>query len=310
MTLITWIEYTPPVLQRMLAPRRFHCADVSLIIPVKDNQSGLERFLAALFRTHASDALPREVIVVDNCSSPPTSIPALFGNRDIPVRLIRCSKPGPASARNAGCRAASGRWFLFADSDCEPTASFVPGYGAAMNGSVGYAGYVAAIGDDLLSRYYVSQDILVPPRVAEDRPQYLITANSLVWRRAFSAVGGFDESYPLAGGEDVDLGFRLSQIGQLSYAPASVVRHDFGDGGFGFVRRFVRYGHGNRKLARDYRIDLRPKPFIPARPGIFNYCAAVAQFLCLLWGYWTAPSEARNAAPPIPMPSSKRRVRS
>jgi glycosyltransferase involved in cell wall biosynthesis len=288
-TLISWINYTPAILGRMFATRRFHCSDVSVIVPVKDNQAGLERFLSALFETHTPESFPCEVLVVDNASRPPLHIPEPFTSRDLPVRLIRCSKPGPASARNAGSRAARGRWFLFADSDCEPTRSFVDGYGMALNGSVGYAGYVIARGDDPLSRYYESQDILIPPRVREDRPQYLITANALVWREAFEAVGGFDERFPMAGGEDVDLGFRLSQIGFLSYAPGSVVRHDFNDGYSGFIRRFVRYGRGNRKLARDYQINLRPKPFIPVRQSIFNWCAAIAQFLCLSWGYWTAP---------------------
>lgn len=274
-----------------MGSRRFRCADVSLIIPVKNNQAGLQHFLTKLFQTHPPDALPGEIIVVDNGSSPPIHIPEPLTRHNAIVRLIHCLKPGPASARNAGCRVARGRWLLFADSDCEPTGSFVAGYGEAMNGSIGYAGFVASRGDDRLSRYYESQDILVPPRVREDRPQYLITANALVWRRAFNVVGGFDEQFPLAGGEDVDLGFRLSQVGLLSYAPTSVVRHDFGDGYGGFVRRFVRYGRGNRKLARDYRIDLRPKLFIPTRRNAFNWCAALAQFLCLSWGYWTASRE-------------------
>lgn len=308
MTLITWIDYTPPLLARIIAPRRFRCADVSVIVPVKNNQIGVERFLSVLFQTHGRDTFPREIILVDNDSSPPLHIPERFRMHSVRVRLVRCRKPGPASARNAGCRAAQGRWLLFADSDCEPTSSFVSGYAAAMNGSIGYAGYVSALSSDRLSRYYESQDILVPPRVREDRPQYLITANALVWRRAFQRLGGFDERFPLAGGEDVDLGFRLSQVGLLSYAPASVVRHDFGDGYGGFVRRFVRYGRGNRKLADDYRIDLRPKPFIPARQGVFNWCAALAQFLCLSWGYWTAPpAQSRSGTRTTRRPKEHRR---
>lgn len=307
MTLITWIDYTPRVLERIVAPRRYHCADVSVIVPVKNNQLGLERFLSALFNTHGLEILPREIIIVDNDSSPPLHIPECFRMCSLRVRLTRCRKTGPASARNAGSRAARGRWLLFADSDCEPTASFVSGYAAAMNGSIAYAGYVSSLGNDRLSRYYESQDILVPPRVREDRPQYLITANALVWRRAFERVGGFDETFPLAGGEDVDLGFRLSQIGLLSYAPASVVRHDFSDGYSGFVRRFVRYGRGNRKLARDYHINLRPRPFVPARQGVFNWFAALGQFLCLSWGYWTAPLEQNHPGTRTPHRNGHRR---
>jgi GT2 family glycosyltransferase len=130
----------------------------------------------------------------------------------------------------------------------------------------------------------------VPPKVVEDRPQYLITANALVWREAFHAVGGFDEDFLLAGGEDVDLGFRLSQVGSLSYAPCSIVRHDFTDGYRGFVRRFVRYGRGNRLLATRYQIDLRPRVFRPTVRSGYNWFAALIQFLCLSWGYWVPTS--------------------
>lgn len=291
MTLLTRIKFTPTPLGILTAPNHFRCADVSVIVPVRNNQSGVDRFLSALFETHGPGTLPLEIIIVDNRSSVPVRIPTHAAGRQVPVRLIQCSRRGPASARKAGCAVAQGRWLLFADSDCEPTASFISGFGSAMNGAVGYAGFVGSSTVDRLSRYYESQEILFPPRVHGDRPQYLITANALVWREAFEAVKGFDESYPLAGGEDIDLGFRLSQVGTLSYAPTSVVRHDFGDGYRGFIRRFVRYGRGNRRLAHRYQIDLAPRPFAPVVRTWHNWCAAAVQFICLAWGYWTSPRE-------------------
>lgn len=296
MTLLTWIRYTPSRTGSFVAPREFSCADVSLIMPVKDHQSGVDRFLSALFATHTPSSLPREIIIVDNRSTVPVHVPPPFRDHGVPIRVVRCDKVGPASARNAGAAVASGQWLLFTDSDCEPIAGFVAGFEGAMNGAVGYAGFVRAAGKDRLSAYYESQDILIPPRVEDDCPQYLITASALVWKDAFDAVGGFDEGFPLAGGEDVDLGFRLSQIGTLAYAPRSVVCHDFGDGYVGFLRRFVRYGRGNRRLARRYGINLRPRPFAPTQRRIYNWLAALAQFTCLAWGYWTAPGEHSPSA--------------
>jgi glycosyltransferase involved in cell wall biosynthesis len=289
MTLITWINYIPAKVDCLVAPCEFRCGDVSVIIPVKDNQAGITQFLSALFETHSSASLPFEVIIVDNRSAVAIEIPTEMMGHGLPIRLIQCRSVGPASARNAGAAIAQGRWLLFVDSDCEPTASFIAGYGCAMNGALGYAGNVRSAGGNRLSRYYESQDILVPPRVMEDRPQYLITANALVWRRAFERIGGFDEGYSMAGGEDVDLGFRLSQLGNLSYAPASVVLHDFSDGYGGFLRRFVRYGRGNRRLSRCHGISLRPKPFLPTHLTPHNLLVAFLQFLWLSWGYWTAP---------------------
>jgi GT2 family glycosyltransferase len=299
MSLLTWINFIPARRENLQAPRDFRPSDVTVVVPVRNNQPGVEQFLEALAAIDALQ-LPGEVIFVDNNSAVPLRLPEIRGDRGPRLRVIRCATPGPAAARNAGARAASGRWLLFTDSDCVPTETFLRGFARAMDGSVGYAGTVRSCGTDALSRYYESQDILVPPHVHESRPQYLVTANALVWREAFLRVGGFNESFPLPAGEDIDLGFRLSQIGRLAYAPGSVVRHDFSDGFAGFARRFFRYGRGNRHLARLYPISLHPRPFLPARRTPFNCAAAFAQFGIMTLGYWaehlSAPGDGVSRA--------------
>ena len=85
-------------------------------------------------------------------------------------------------------------------------------------------------GQDRWSRYYGSQAILIPPPVEELgllRPEHLITANALVWKPALEAIGGLNETFRIAAGEDIDLGFRLREVGALSYAPTAAVSHDF-----------------------------------------------------------------------------------
>jgi GT2 family glycosyltransferase len=286
MSLLSWINFTPQRRDNLQGPTECEARDVTVVVPVRNNQHGVEQFLAALEGLHES-ALPREVIFVDNNSDVPLRLPERFRLKVPRVRVIRCATPGPAAARNAGAREAAGAWLLFTDSDCVPTATFVTGYAGSLDGSIGYAGNVTPCGADALSRYYESQEILVPRYVGNASPQYLVTANALVWRGAFIGIGGFDESFPLAAGEDIDLGFRLSEVGRLAYAPKSVVKHDFSDGFAGFVRRFFRYGRGNRLVAHRYRINLHPKPFRPARLTHFNRVAAIAQFCAMVLGYWT-----------------------
>ena len=282
----SYFDFTPHKLGDITAPPTLSCADVSVVVPVRDNQAGIERFLTALFETHTMTTLPHEVIIVDNASAVPIRIPERFERRGVSLTLLHCSRLGPAAARNAGAAAATGEWLLFADSDCAPTASFITGYAEAMSGAVGYAGSVHAVGDGWLARYYESQSILVPPRGAYDRPLHLVTANALVWRPAFEAAGRFDERFPDAAGEDIDLGLRLRQFGELAYAPAAAVVHDFGDGITHFVRRFVRYGRGNRRLALAWDVDMRPRPFTPAVSTVPHWCAAILQYLSLLVGYF------------------------
>ena len=194
--------------------------EISIIIPVKDNQKGIDDFLSSFLKTHKKEDYPKEIIIVDNLSEIPIEIRAEFRSTGIEVKLINCNRKGPASARNRGVQISKGNWLLFLDSDCLMTKSTILGYLKADNQSVAYAGMVKSVGKDLISKYYESQEILMPLKIRDEKgnfiPQYLITANCLIWKEAFINIGGFNEKIELAGGEDVDLGLRLSQIGNLS----------------------------------------------------------------------------------------------
>ena len=151
-----------------------------------------------------------------------------------------------------------------------------------------YAGNVSVKSRDKLSRYYSTQEILIPPKAVDGsdvRPDYLVTANCLVSKKAFEAVGGFDEAFAHAGGEDIDLGFQLLRIGSLSYNRESTVYHAFDDGVTGFWKRFVRYGAGNRRLANKYQLDLMPRLFIPNEVSIANLVLAIVQYISMRLGY-------------------------
>lgn len=285
MTLISRTGYLPIRKKQLVAPPLLLCKDLSLIIPVLNNPKGIDRFLGELRRTHTDDDLPTEILVVDNGSD----IPLELNAHDLPVRLLYCAQRGPANARNHGAAMATSDWLAFSDSDCVPTTSMFQGYLKTTPGSVGYAGMVQALDDDPVSRYYDDQEILIPPEVSggEDhgRPDYLVTANCIVWKPAFTEVGGFDRSIAIAAGEDVALGFKLREIGQLDYAKASVCLHEFTSQLPDFAGRFIRYGQGNRLVAQRFGLDLEPRPFDPVVPGYFNEVLAQIQFEAMRIGY-------------------------
>jgi glycosyltransferase involved in cell wall biosynthesis len=290
MTLISPLIFNLPQVARLKSPLTFETSSVSVVIPVKDNQEGIDLLLSEFFRTHSATQYPREIIIVDNRSSHKISVREEFRLHGVPIILLGCERPGPASARNVGYKKSCGEWILFLDSDCVPSASLLAGYKEAMSGAVGYAGYVKSWGQDLISKYYESQEILLPFRcLAEDgryAPQYLITANTLIWRKALDYIGGFNEQFQIASGEDIDVGLRLSQVGCLSYAPHSLVFHNYSDGLIGFFKRFVRYGRGNAKISSIYKTDLRPIRVVPMRPSDFNTIMAKLQYWLLLLGYF------------------------
>ncbi len=276
------VEQIPTPLR---APTVMQPRDVSVIVPVRDNAKGLTRLLEALRGCVTAGHGPREVIVVDDGSQVPVTPHLADGT--LSVSVFRRVGSGPAAARNAGAKQASGSWLLFTDSDCEPTPTWIHEFSRTLNGSVAYAGGVRAKGHDALSKYYDTQRILIPPPGRLSHPAYLVTANALVWKPAFDCVNGFDDRFPYAAGEDIDFGLRLWRHGDISYAPGAFVVHDFQATWTSFVQRFIRYGRGNRVLADHYRASIRPRPFVPAAWSSFNAIASIVQYASMAIGYET-----------------------
>jgi Glycosyl transferase family 2 len=286
------------------APCHLDLADLSLVVPIYNNRHGAQQFLAACLDMFSPRRCPREIILVDSLSVPLLTVPR-FASWGLPLQVLACPRPGAAAARNLGARTATGEWILFLDSDCLPTATLIEGYERAMSGAVAYSGVVRAAHDDPLSRYYDTQGIFSPPPVwhqGRERPAYLITANALVWRRALAQVGGFDERFPDAGGEDVDLGLRLWRVGPLAYAPQAQVLHATEPHLSAFVRRFVRYGRANRLLSTRYHVDLSPRRFVPLRRTALNHVLADLQFAALWWGYVTTRPGRSWSVPAVEIP--------
>jgi hypothetical protein len=97
--------------QRLRAGERPTIDAISVVVPVRDNASGIERILAWW---RALDDRPGELLFVDDGSRVPVMVAAEG------VRVLRTGRRGPAAARNTGWRQARGRWVAFLDSDCEP----------------------------------------------------------------------------------------------------------------------------------------------------------------------------------------------
>jgi len=256
------------------------------VIPVKNNQDGLNQFINKFNESHSKKNSPLEMIIVDNNSVPTIKL----SMKDVccPVKIIKCKDPGPACARNKGWKEAQAEWILFTDSDCIPSESLISGYIEASNGSLGYAGNVLPVHQDPISKYYESQGTLIPSRHlidGKEYPDYLVTANCLVWKKALEFVGGFNESMTLSAGEDIDIGFRLREKGNLGFAWNSLVYHNFDDGLIGFIKRFWRYGRGNGQLSKILSLDMKPRGIFPQKPSRINYLLSKIQHLSLLGGY-------------------------
>jgi glycosyltransferase involved in cell wall biosynthesis len=269
---MTWARYRlpievcrqwPPVHSGYILPD-----SVSVVVPVKDDQYGLHRTLRSLARL---SPLPREVRVVDDGSEEPVD-PRVVRSllpRSVRVGVVRHRQNrGAAASRNTGLQGLSG-WVYFTDCGCthppDLLALFAAARRSAFGETVAVAGPVDGEGSGRIPRYMTEQGNLNPPMDANG-PQALVTANAMVWAPAAHAVGGFDERFPSAGGEDLDLGLALLRKGSIAWAPDAVAAHEFPDDLADFDRRFHRYGRGLRLLARKLDVDLAPFHF-----GAYSY---------------------------------------
>lgn len=198
---------------------------VAVVVPVRDRPRELAACLASLEALRYPREL-LEVVVVDDGSATPVAVPG-------GVRLVRLPRSrGPAAARNAGARAASSELLAFLDSDCLADPGWLEALAPELQDPevAAAGGRVAPAAErSWLERYEAVRSPLdLGPARAGARPgrpvSYLVTANLVVRRTDFEAIGGFDDR--LRWGEDVDLCWRLHEAGRrLVYQPAGRVRH-------------------------------------------------------------------------------------
>lgn len=193
---------------------------VSVIVPVHGDRGGLAATLAALAaQDYEGDV---QVIVVDNGDNP--GLPAPGGG----VEVVAEAAPGSYAARNAGVAAARGEVLAFTDADCRPTPTWLSSGVAALLAAPGGAigGRIDVLlnggrptGAALWDRLHgLRQDTYVL------RDGYAATANLIVMRAVFEAIGPFDGG--LRSGGDREWGERATRAGtRVLYRPDVVVEH-------------------------------------------------------------------------------------
>lgn len=217
---------------------------VSIVIPAYNAEATLGECLDACLRQSHPYT---EVIVVDDGSSDATPEIA----QQHPVRYHRQPNAGPAAARNAGVQLANGDIVAFTDADCVPEpdwiAQLVAGFDHPKTVAVGGT-YDIRNGSSLLARLIHEEIVLRHARFGAE-VDFLGSFNVAYRRDAFEAVGGFDESFRSASGEDNDLAYRLQDYGGvLRFAPDARVAHYHPTRLGPYLRTQMRHGYWRMKL--------------------------------------------------------------
>lgn len=286
----------------------------SVVVPTFNRSSTLRQTLGALI---AQDYPDYEVIVVDDGSTDDTS--EMVRQAFPSVRYLRQSNRGPAAARNAGIQAANGEIVAFTDDDCLPPYDWLTrladGY-ARYPEVAGVGGYLEAptevLRHNILARYerYMTREHYGA------RDEEVVggfecpaggTCNMSYRRSVLLAVGGFDEGFRYAAGEDADLKWRICQRGcRLLYIPVRVVHLRFytwrafrgqqitlGRGVWYFERKLSRPPNRGRIILRMVKHGLN---FIPDvwRMGIVLAPIKMIGGWYNCWGQWLEMRRSRE----------------
>lgn len=264
------------------APRLF-----SVVIPFYNRREEVEPCLRSFLSQEIPSGWEGELIAVDNGSTDGTV--EELGR--FAVRVLSCTRPGPAAARNDGVAAARGEVILLADSDCVAR----PGWLAEMLGAFDDPEVLIAggrirgtrprTGVERFAEEFgiLDQEVFLHGRTG--MPPFFATANMAVRRAAWEAAGGFDEE--LRVGEDADFCWRvMDRGGAMLYRRRAVVLHRHRHTFEGLFRWGMDYGIGTAHLLSKHRDRLGPGPHVAW--GVYPPLAAAP--LVIAWNFCFSPT--------------------
>jgi GT2 family glycosyltransferase len=238
---------------------------VSVVIPVRDGAATLGKLLDSIARqTLARERY--EVIVVDNASRDGTAAIA----RSRGATVVTESVPNRSRARNRGVAAAHAQLIAFTDGDCLAAPAWLERLlECASKAPLVAGGVVTSTGEqpNAIERFETLWRFGQESWVKHQG--WAATANLLVDRTAFDAVGGLDPTWRHIG-EDVDFCLRATAAGYaLDWCDGAEVFH-YAETAIGpFLRRSFRHGYSvnqaYHRFGRGYQAWRHPRAIVSAR---------------------------------------------
>jgi glycosyltransferase involved in cell wall biosynthesis len=207
------------------SPAQTPAPAISVVVPVYNGGTAFEQCLAALA---GSRHVTWELIVVDDGSTDGSAEVAL--QQAARVLTTRQARGGPGQARNLGARAARAPLLCFIDADVlvrpDTLAGFVALFAEEPELTAAFGSYDRQPAHNgLLSQYRNLLHHFVHQTGREEASTFWSGCGA-VRREAFLALGGFDAAYTRPSIEDIELGYRILEMGgRIRLAKHIQVKH-------------------------------------------------------------------------------------
>lgn len=188
---------------------------ISVIVPAYNAAANIDDVIHAIRSQDTKHSY--EVIIIDDGSTDTTaSIIRKFPD----VIYHYQANAGPASARNHGARLAKGEYLAFTDSDCRVHRDWlnqlISGFTTSTIGVVA-GSYGITNTSSQLARCIHKEIIYRHTHLMPLYPKAFGGYNFCARKEVFWQVGGFDENYRNASGEDNDLSYKIINGGYVIY---------------------------------------------------------------------------------------------
>jgi len=193
---------------------------VDIVIPAAGRSHDLLRLLQSLHTECAATlaSTVASITVTDDRHS--LALGEQLATQFPHVRYVAGPARGPAANRNHGARQGHADWLLFLDDDCYLASDLLQAYAqqaAAQPQATVLEGAIHAVGPRPNGNHHAPLNT---------RGGCLWSCNLMLEREVFEQLGGFDERFPFACMEDVDLRQRLLATGAVvAFSPEAGVFH-------------------------------------------------------------------------------------
>lgn len=234
----------------------------SVIIPTYNRPEPLR----ACLESFCSLEYPRDkwelIVVSDGGDSSFTAVSDTLKNA-LPLTLLTVPHGGPAKARNAGAAHAKFDFIAFTDDDCRIFPNwlhqFADGFTNGEWDALGGRSVTPFEQNSAEKAWQHLTDFLYDFMRDDDGNALLLISNNVAYRRdIFEQIGGFNDAFPLAAAEDMEISYRLLKHGfRQRYFPAANVWHYHHLTTWGHIKQQFRYGRGGYyfNLMREQNAD-------------------------------------------------------
>lgn len=235
----------------------------TLIIPCYLKTDWDSFALTRLLNSVQSQTLPFDkVIIIDDAS------PYRFNtNNDNADYIVLTSNGGPARARNIGINLAlsnNAKYLMFTDHDCildkDWNLNMTNFLQKTDFGAVG--GMTYSYGNTLYDYYHnINGTLNGKWLLPEKKELWYMPSLNFAMKDEVANEFCFDERFPNAAGEDVDLCLRLRSKYKIGFCPTAILWHDFGykstlTGFKKFIDLFIKYKSSSATLYEGHTVLL------------------------------------------------------